>query len=279
MSGIRRRRWGDNDRYVGPFTFAFNERWKHLAVLLSSTDDEDCGCSLRVSAFGNTMIVALPPIIKPHVSWVDLSHADWARAGPDGRKGYTQVDQRQYGFTLSEGHLSVALGRVTNDSSTEQRWGCFLPWTEWRHVRRSFYGLDGKIVATLQDTGKSYVGDPGRYDRERAIEDATPTVSFEFDDFDGERITAKTKIEEREWRFGTGYFKWLSLFRRPRINRSLDIEFSKETGKRKGSWKGGTLGHAINMTAGELHESAFRRYCAENNMTFVGPESVRTQDD
>lgn len=34
-------------------------------------------------------------------------------------------------------------------------------------------------------------------------------------------------------------------------------------------WKGGTTGHAINMLSGELHEAAFRRYCAENNMTFV----------
>ena len=268
-----RRRWGDNDRHVGPFTFSFNERWKHFAVLLASGDDEYAGCSLRVSAFGNTMIVALPQIIKPHVSWVDLSNRDWAQAGPDGRKGYTQIDRCEYGFSLSDGHLSVALGRVTNDSSTEQRWGCFLPWTQWRHVRRSFYGLDGEFFATLPDTGKSYRDDPGRYDRERAIEDATPTVSFEFDDFDGERIVAMTKIEEREWRFGTGYFKWLSIFRRPRIQRSLDIEFSKETGKRKGSWKGGTVGHAISMTSGELHESAFRRYCAENNMTFVGAVS------
>lgn len=262
-----RRRWGDNDKHVGPFTFSLKEQWRHFAILLASGEDEYPGCSLRVSAFGNTMIVALPQIIKPHVSWVDLSYAEWAKAGPDGRKGYTQVDQREYGISLSDGHLSVSLGRKTHDSSTEQRWGWFLPWRQWRHVRHSFYGLDGKIVATIKSTGRRYTD--GQWERERAIADATPTVSFEFDDFDGERIVARTKIEEREWRLGEGRFKWLSLFRRPRISRSLDIEFSKETGKRKGSWKGGTFGHAINMTAGELHERAFRRYCAENNMTFV----------
>lgn len=266
------RRWGDNDRYVGPFTFSFNETWRHFAILLASGGDEHPGCSLRISAFGNTMIMALPRVIKPYVSWVDLSHAEWAKTGHDGRKGYTQVDQREYGFMLSDGHLSVSLGRKTHDSSTEQRWGCFLPWTQWRHVRRSFYGLDGKIVATIKSTGKRYT--EGQWERERAIADSTPTISFEFDDFDGERIIAKTKIEEREYRLGEGWFKWLSLFRRPRINRSLDIEFSKETGKRKGSWKGGTIGHAISMTAGELHESAFRRYCAENNMTFQSVAQV-----
>src|SRR3546814_14519349 len=96
-----------------------------------------------------------------------------------GRDWYWDISRREYGFTLSDGHLSVPLGRQTMDSSTEQRWGCFLPWTQWRHVRRSFYGLHGEHVATLPSTGKSYLGDRGRRDRERAIEDATPTAPFE----------------------------------------------------------------------------------------------------
>lgn len=101
-----------------------------------------------------------------------------------------------------------------------------------------------------------------------AKEGACPSASFDFLDFDGELITAKTHIEEREWRFGEGRFKWLSLFRKPMIRRSLDIDFSKETGRRKGSWKGGTVGHSIDMLPGELHEAAFRRYCAKHDMTF-----------
>lgn len=40
---------------------------------------------------------------------------------------------------------------------------------------------------------------------------------------------------------------------------------------RKGSWKGGTIGHSIEMPPGELHADAFRRYCAEHNMTFSDP--------
>lgn len=265
-----RRRWGDNDHYIGPFTFSFRERWKHVAVIFSSAGEESTGCSLRISAFGYTMIVGLPNIIRPHVEWVDLSDREWATTRPDGRKGYTQVDKRAYGFTISDGHLSVSHGRQTNDSSTEKRWGYFLPWTQWRHVRRSFYGLAGEHVATLPDTGKSYLGDPGRFQREQDVADATPSVRFDFKDFDGEELTARTRIEEREWRFGAGRFKWLSLFRKPKIERSLDIWFSGETGSRKGSWKGGTIGHSIAMHPGELHEAAFKRYCAEHDMTFVG---------
>jgi hypothetical protein len=83
-------------------------------------------------------------------------------------------------------------------------------------------------------------------------------------------LSAKTRIEEREWRYGRGWFKWLSWFRQPKVWRALDIDFSGETGEEKGSWKGGTMGTSIGMLPGELHESAFRRYCAEHNMTFIG---------
>jgi hypothetical protein len=54
------------------------------------------------------------------------------------------------------------------------------------------------------------------------------------------------------------------------VRRSLDLQFSAEVGKRKGSWKGGTIGHSIDMMPGELHEAAFRRYCAQQGLTFVG---------
>lgn len=264
-------RWSDNDRYFGPFTYAHERNWRPLAIVLGSggREDEDTVCRLRMSAGGHTLIIALPPIIKP---WRRKIFPGW---GPDvverlGRDWYWDTYEREYGFSLSDGYLSIHLGRQTHDSSTGQRWGYFLPWTQWRHVRHSFYGLNGEHVATLPDTGKSYRLDPDRWDRERAIADATPTVSFDFLDFDGEEIVAVTKIEEREWRFGTGWFRWLSLFRRPKIARSLCLAFSKETGDRKGSWKGGTVGHSIDMRPGELHETAFRRYCDEHDMTFRG---------
>lgn len=269
-----RRRWGDNDHNIGPFTFAFRERWRHFAVLLSSGEDEYPGSSLRVSAFGNTMIVGLPQfVLRPHVGWHDLSGAEWAKPGPDGRKGYIEIDRREYGFSLSEGHLSVKLGRQTNDSSTTRDWGCFLPWTQWRHVRRSFYGLQGEHIFDEPQDRMGKLGTEewrARWDAQQAREAAVPAATFAFNDFDGESLTATTKIEEREWKFGTGRFKWLSLFRKPKIRRSLDLRFSGETGDRKGSWKGGTIGHSIDMLPGELHEAAFRRYCAANKMTFVG---------
>jgi len=92
-----------------------------------------------------------------------------------------------------------------------------------------------------------------------------PKACFEFEDYDGKKIVAATHIEEREWKRGTGWFKWLSLIWSNKVSRSLDIRFSEEVGPEKGSWKGGTLGHGIEMLPGELHEAAFRRYCEQEH--------------
>lgn len=258
-------RWSDNDQYFGPFTFSRDKHYKSLTAVLGSGDgDEYAGCRLRLSAFGFTLIVALPQIVRPWRQWVDTSHYEWSK-NPAG--GYWDTGEREYGFSLHEGHLSVSLGRVTNDSSTEQRWGCFLPWTQWRFVAHRFYNADGRLAYTDTHQGPRDIEDCRAH---WAARDAVPTVTFRFKDYDGEELTATARVEEYEHKFGSGWFKWLSLFRRRRIRRSLDIQFSGETGRRKGSWKGGTIGHGIEMRPGEMHEAAFRRYCAEHDMTFVG---------
>lgn len=263
-SSTLRRRWSDHDRYFGPFTYARDKRYRPIAMVLSSGEDECPNASFRVSGFGHTLIVGIPAIIKPWRRWVDLSGYDWAKGD-----GYWDIHRNEYGFSISDGFLQVFLGPQTHDSETTRCWSKFIPWKQWRHVRRSLYDLSGEHVWT--DIRGARFGEAD-YDRNRAAEESCPSLSFEFDDFDAERIVAKTRIDEREWRFGEGWFKWLSLFRRPKVIRSLDIRFSSETGRRKGSWKGGTIGHSIDMLPGELHEAAFRRYCAEHNMTFVGTE-------
>ncbi len=268
-------RWGDNDRRAGPFLYARDRKYRPIALVLSSGRGEEPefegGCTLRASAFGHTLITALPQIVKPWKRWVDCSKYEWAKSETSG---YWDRHSREYGFSLSGSgrvgggqFLQVFLGAQTGDSSTTQNWCKFLPWTEWRHVRRSLYDLGGAHYWT-EPKGLRY--DHDAYLVRKAAEDGCHSVTFGFTDYDGEALTARTRIEEREWRFGDGWFKWLSVFRKPIISRSLDIGFSGETGERKGSWKGGTVGHSIDMEPGELHESAFRRYCAKHDMVFGG---------
>lgn len=265
-----KRRWSDNDRHFGPFTLSRPDN-KRYGLVIDSGHDENPGCHLRLYLRKTTLLIELPAIIPPSRKRVEATYWDDATVARIGRNWYWNESPREYGFSISDGFLQIFLGRQTMDSSTTQDWCCFLPWTQWRHVRHTLYGLDGFFVwAQMVDL-------PWGERAER--EESCPSISFEFDDYDGERITAKTRIEEREWLFGEGWFKWLSLFRKPMVRRSLNIQFSSEVGPKKGSWKGGTVGHGIDMEADERHEEAFRQYCSEHNLTFVATVSEGQDHD
>lgn len=290
--GMRANRWSDSDRYWWRFTYAKGDYDRPFALVLSADahEGEDSGInSLRISIGTRTLILALPQIIKPWRHWVDTTKYGWSD-NPKG--GYWDVHERAYGIGFHQAgtvggaiHLSVMYGPQTHDSSTEKRWGCFLPWTEWRHVRWSLYDLDGKHFWSEIDSetrGVNRLGDRfrrERYEIRRSWEEMCPKRKFLIRDHDGAEIVVATKIEEREWRKGTGWFTWLSWFKRPIIHRSLDLAFEHEVGPEKGSWKGGLMGTGFAMLPGELHEAALRRYCAEEHrakgsryrIEFVGP--------
>jgi hypothetical protein len=268
-----RRRWSDNERNLGPFTYS-HDRSSNLELMIDSGDEESPGASLRLRALGHTLILWLPSwALRPHREKVIAETWDAATVTRLGRNWYWDTTKRAFGFYVFEWHhFVVKYGAQTDNSKTDKSWGCFLPFNDWRHVRRSLYDLSGKH---FWSEGEKHA----RWEVTDAVKAACPKAVFEFDDFDGERIQASTMIEEREWRFGTKWCRWLSMFRRPRVSRALSIEFSKEVGTEKDSWKGGTLGHGIEMLPGELHEAAFRRYCEQGQrgrngrtfrITFVG---------
>ena len=223
--------------------------------VLDSGDSNDPGCTLHVSILKWNIWWKLPTVIKPDLLEIR------------GQYNYDDYIERRYGVYLFDNHFNIMYGRGDANfhrdiHGKEQRWSCFLPWGEQRHVRLNLYGLSGEL---FWSGAEKY-----SYDEFCKARDLVPKRVFTFRDFDGEEVTATTFIEEREWRRGTGWFRWLSWFVASKVRRSLDIQFNKETGPCKGSWKGGTIGHGIEIEPGELHESAFRRYCQKNNMTFVG---------
>lgn len=255
----------DNDTKFGPFTLGRLDPtgWNPIRLVLSSGGgDEDRGCTLTAYAFRRALRVRLPQIIKPWRQWVDTSKYAWA-SGPNA--GYWDVHAREYGFSLSEGFLQLFLGAQTHDSTTTQSWCKHLPWTQWHFHRHSYHGLAGELLKEWVEPRRRKRDGSGfdRFSEQRGFKQTMPKVRFEIEDYDGQRITATTLIEERTYTFGEGWFQWLRFFRRDMIRRSLSIEFSAEVGPEKGSWKGGTMGHGIEMLPGELHEQAFRRYCLE----------------
>jgi hypothetical protein len=241
----RKRNWSRNQRQWGPFTYAKDSSKPFGFSLHSWNEDEDEaeGLCLRLQALGHTLIIELPSIIKPG---------------------------REYGLSIHEGYLHVYYGAQTMSNDTSKSFCKSLPWMAWRFVRKSLYDAAGEHFWTQLESKKDLSIEPlKRFEAQRAAKEECPSIFFVFDDYDGERIEATTRIEEMEWHLGEGWFKWLSFFAKPRIRRSLDIEFSKEVGPKKGSWKGGTLGHGIEMLPGEKHVAAFKRYCEAHQMKFV----------
>lgn len=236
-------------------------QYKALHAYISSGCEEYPGCTLNLAFYRWYITIPLPQIIRPFREWHDTSKYEWS--GPNG--GYWEAHRREYGFYLHENHFYCKLGPQTNDSVTTKKWSCFLPWGEWRFIRFSLYGLTGEHFWTQSGDGRG----AGKWDEQYAQEKLVPKHVFRFLDYDGEEIEASTHIEEREWKRGEKWCKWLSMFYAPKVRRSLDIAFSKEVGERKGSWKGGIMGHSIDMLPGELHEGAFRRYCTEHQLALI----------
>jgi hypothetical protein len=276
------RRWSDNDHVWGPFLYARDRTYRPFAVIVESLDDEEWRgvpptSKLRFSGFGHTLIIIIPPVVMPHMEKVYPAGWDEETTKRLGRNWYWNIDQRAFGFSCSDGFLQVFRGRRTHDSSTDRSWGCHLPWTRWRHVRHSLYDTFGYHFWTENAARASQVDVLGSgrawADDWQAAKDAVPKQHFRVRDLhDGEELTATCFIEEREWRFGEGYFKWLSWFRRRKIERTIDIEYSAEVGKRKGSWKGGTIGCGAKMERYDTIMSAFLRHCREgrDKLEFLG---------
>ena len=138
--------------------------------------------------------------------------------------------------------LNFFYGTSSFDSHADKRWACYLPWMMWRHVSL-------------------------------AVEESDSV--FLLKDYDGEEILATTHFETRRWTKGTGWFTWLRFFCPDMVRRTLQIDFDKEVGKDKGSYKGGILGTGIEtLNDQETEESALQRYCDKSHLTLVKADRV-----
>lgn len=265
----------DGERRFGPITYG-RASWSPLRLVLSSGDTENDveQNTLTAYAFGWVARINLPTLIKHFSVRHKATYWDAETIKRLGRDWYSESFPREYGFSYSDGFLQIFLGAQTHDSDTTKSWSKFLPWTQWRFLRHSFYDDKGCVFWSKRRGDMKYFISHG-YDEEYAAEKACPSVSFMVEDYDGAQITAKTIIEQREWKFGDGWFKWLSLFRKDMVRKSLKINFSAETGPEKGSWKGGTTGCSIDMLPGELHESAMRRYCDQEQRSKYRPYQMK----
>lgn len=253
-------RMTDNDKNWGPFTVGPWSKTFSLRISSGNRWDEDDEPSnfATVIGFGWALRIKLPPIIPP--------------VKP---KGDYQFHPREYGMTLSDmgngyDFLQILLGAQTHSSDTTQSWCKHLPWKQWRHIRTSVYDPEGGHFATEEK---------GKWREFSDLREKCQASYFGFEDYDGEMIVATCRIEEREWKRGEGWFKWLSWFYPKMIRRELSLSFNAEVGPGKGSWKGGTIGTGIDMRKEDYPINAFKRYCDQGYnrkgrttpLRFIGP--------
>lgn len=260
----------DSDKNWGPFTLA---RWSNrISCSIRSGDDEDPECTVLLVAFGWALRIRVWNwLCQPwRARWIECNW-DAETVKRLGRNGYWEIHEREFGFSLSDmgagyDFLQLFFGPQTNDSSTTKSWSKHLPWKMWNHVRHSLYCPDGSHFATMKPRGWEEF-----YQKKQEC----PASYFSFQDYDGEMIEATCVVEEREWRKGEGWFKWLKWFYPKKVIRSLDLKFSSEVGKEKGSWKGGTIGHGIDMLKDETPQQAFERYCSMEHRSKSGKYTIR----
>src|SRR5690606_839869 len=184
---MSKRHWSDNQKSWGPFTLATRDSGHGYGAMLNSGREESPGCHLRLYGFGGTLLIELPPIIRP---WRRKIKTDWDAETVKrlGRDWYWDEHSREYGFNIVDGTLFLSYGPQTHDSLTSKSKCYFLPWRQWRFVRHSLYGLNGELHWNDDHTSKR-TRKP--WDEFYEAKKSCPSSTFEFIDFDGEHITAR----------------------------------------------------------------------------------------
>lgn len=79
------------------------------------------------------------------------------------------------------------------------------------------------------------------------------------DSYDGKKIKATIKVEEREWR--PKWLTWTRLF--SKVRRTISVTFHEQVGSGKNTYKGGVTGCSYEMLPGESPISCIQRMEAD----------------
>lgn len=244
--------------------YAKSNYWSFAFTLSNPSEYYESGhsrtnhCNLHFAIAGHSWWFQIPELFKPRKKWVDTSKESWS-TNPSG--GYWDYTKREYGINITEDSVHVYYGIQPGSWSSRDKKNSdhvkviWIPWKNMTFQHEEFFTPKWSSYTILADKN-------GRTDlaERRRIEEGVNKIKFQFNDYDGEEIVATCYISKRMWRHGISWCKWLGYIRKPLVKYTLDLEFSKETGYNKGSWKGGTMGHSVELAYGEDPLEAFKRY-------------------
>ncbi len=151
-----------------------------------------------------------------------------------------ECDSPKWGVSIHSNTLWVYKGGRGNMGGGNRWWTWEIPFVSHTFIRHSILLNDGTWDHNYKGDDKKYWDDPWK--------DKQMSWTYDYTDkYDGEVIPTKIYVEEREWR--PKWLTWTKYFAKTR--RVIDIDFSKECGKRKGSWKGGVLGCSYEILPNE----------------------------
>ena len=257
----------NNDKHFGPVTYG-KTTFNPIRMTISSADDidESIGdsrtkkkCSLIVYLFGYVYRIYLPNIIKP---FRIKTIANWNEETVKrlGRNWYYEYFKKEYGFSIHDGFLQLFYGIQSDDDfkvkSESKSW--FFPWRHNRLVEYTIYTENNDIHFTVKNN--KGVNFDEYYDRKISA----PATFFTIKDHDEEIVTAKVIKIKRVYKKGDKKFKWISWFTKTIIDICIEVEFNKEVGLEKGSWKGGMVGTSMKVLEHENIELAMIRFCEQD---------------
>lgn len=228
----------DNDFYYGPLIYGRLGQYGKLLRLTWESFNADNANYLVFYAVVWAFALRLPNILRAK----SVNNCE-------------SLIDRCYGFTVSAEYSQIHYG-LTNT-------GHFWPWNQWILSEYRYYGLHGEMwKSCIVDNEDDYYS--FRYE--------CPTADFEVQDQDGRILTARTLINERQFRRGTGWFSWLRYVCPDLTRRRLDVVFLDPVTEYRVGVCDGFYETMIQLNDGELHESGIRRLCEESrSLTYLRP--------
>lgn len=158
---------------------------------------------------------------------------------PDS-KWADECDPPKWGIAIHNNTVWIYRGGKGNWNGGNKWWTWDIPFLTFNWVRTSILLADGSWEHEKKGESKSFYEDHWKNKQAK--------WEYEYTDiFDGEKIPTVIYVDEREWR--PKWLGWTKAF--ARVSRTIDVHFSKEVGKRKGGWKGGTLGCGYELLPNE----------------------------
>lgn len=171
--------------------------------------------------------------------------------------GKDDAEYPDYGFYVY--HIDPVPGKFNMPTQIVLRWNKFyksigFPW-EYDWVRTSILLKNGEWEHATKSNKKEFYNQDWK--------DKQYCLDYDYtDSYDNTVVPTKVYVEEREWR--PRWFKWTNLF--SKINTSIDVDFSKEVGRKKGSWKGGVVGCGYTLKKGETALQCIQRMEKERKL-------------